>query len=82
MCYNGDMDTTIRNLDERLYRRLRARALASGMTVGAAVNEAMAAYLARPDLPKGRSILDIVPVPFPDGNERLSEEIDKVVYGI
>ena len=75
------MDTTIRNLDERVYRRLRTRALAAGMTVGEAVNAAMAAYLARPDVPKRASILDLVPVPFPDGNDRLSEEIDKVAYG-
>lgn len=76
------MDTTIRNLDERLYRRLRARAAAAGIRVGDVVNEAMAAYLARPEMPKGRSILDIVPEPYPDGNERLSEEIDSIVYGI
>ncbi len=76
------MDTTIRNLDARLYRRLRAKAVADGVTVGAAVNAAIAAYLARPVLPKRGSILDLKPVPFPDGNERLSEEIDAVVYGI
>ena len=75
------MDTTIRNLDERVYRRLRARAMATGMTVGEAINAAMLAYLAGPDMPKRASILDLVPVPFPDGNERLSEEIDAVAYG-
>lgn len=75
------MDTTIRNLDERIYRRLRTHALAKGMTVGEAVNAAMLTYLARPDLPKRASILDLVPEPFPDGNERLSEEIDRVTYG-
>lgn len=75
------MDTTIRNLDERLYKRLRTRAMAAGKTVGEAINDAMAAYLARPDLPKGGSILDIEPVAFPDGNEHLSDEIDSIVYG-
>ena len=75
------MDTTIRNLDERLYRRLRTRATAAGLTVGEALNAAMAAYLARPDLPKRGSILEIEPVAFPDGNEHLSDEIDSIVYG-
>ncbi|MDQ3697558.1 MAG: hypothetical protein M3373_05980 [Gemmatimonadota bacterium] len=75
------MDTTIRNLDERLYRRMRARALAAGMTVGEALNEAMRAYLALPDCAKTSSLRDLVPEPYPTGNERLSEDIDAHVYG-
>jgi hypothetical protein len=75
------MDSTIRNLDADLYRKLRARAALTGMTVGEAVSQAMRAYLARPDTPKTGSLRDLVPEPFPDGNERLSEDIDTVVYG-
>ena len=75
------MDTTIRNLDERVYRRLRARALAAGLTVGEALNEAMRAYLARPDPAKSSSLRDLEPEPYPKGNERLSEGIDAIVYG-
>lgn len=74
------MDTTIRNLDERLYRQLRARAKAAGITVGEAINAAMRAYLASPDLPKGSSLRALVPQAYPKGNERLSEEIDARVY--
>ncbi len=75
------MDSTIRNLDAELYRKLRARAALRGMTVGEAVSEAMRAYLARPETSKAGSLKDLAPEPFPDGNERLSEEIDAVVYG-
>lgn len=75
------MDTTIRNLDERVYRRLRARAIAAGLTVGEALNEAMRAYLARPQLAKTSSLRDLESQPYPKGNERLSEDIDAVVYG-
>jgi plasmid stability protein len=76
------MDTTIRNLDERLYREVKARAARAGKTMGAAVNEAMEAYLARPlDLPKRGSLADLHPEDYPEGNRRLSEEIDTVVYG-
>ena len=75
------MDTTIRNLDERVYRRLRARAMAAGMTVGEALNHAMRAYLAMPDVAKTSSLRELVPEPYPDGNERLSEQIDRHVYG-
>ena len=75
------MDTTIRNLDDALYRRLKASAALSGKTIGETVNEALRAYLSRPEsLSKNGSLLDLVPEPYPDGNERLSEDIDFVAY--
>jgi len=77
------MDTTIRNLDEEVYRELKARAARSGRTIGEAVNEALRFYLAVPS-PHGRrgSLFDLEPEAYPQGSERLSEEIDEVVYGI
>lgn len=82
MCYMCYMDRTIRNLDGELYHKLRARAAMAGMTIGEAVSEAMRAYLAQPDAHKNGSLRDLVPEPFPEGTERLSEEIDAVVYGV
>ena len=76
------MDTTIRNLDERLYRDLKAWAAREGKTVGQAVNEAIRAYLAGPGARRGtRSLEELRPEEYPQGKERLSEEIDAVVYG-
>ncbi len=77
------MDTTIRNLDEKVYRALKARAALSGKTIGQTVNEALRAYVARPD-PSRRtgSLGDLRPRAYPEGNERLSEEVDTVVYGV
>ena len=49
MCYNEHMDRTIRNLDEDVYRQLKARAALRGATVGELINEAIRAWLARPD---------------------------------
>lgn len=75
------MDTTIRNLDEQAYREARARAALEGRTVGDVVNEALRSYLKR-TLPKGkRSLAELRPEAFPEGNERLSGEIDRIVYG-
>ncbi len=76
------MDSTIRNLDERAYRALKARAAAQGKTVGEAVNEALRAWLAHP-APHERSgsLRDLVPVEFPEGTEHLSEQVDEIVYG-
>jgi plasmid stability protein len=77
------MDTTIRNLDGRAYRDLKARAALEGKTVGQAVNEAIRAYLAGPGARRRtRSIAELRPEPYPKGNESLSDEIDAVVYGV
>ncbi|MFQ5903150.1 MAG: hypothetical protein ACE5JO_05610 [Candidatus Binatia bacterium] len=76
------MDTTIRNIDETAYRALKARAALAGKTMGEMVNEAIRAYLARPDVHTKRgSLRDLRPERYPKGNERLSEEIDAIVYG-
>jgi plasmid stability protein len=79
--YISHMDTTIRNLDPDLYRKLRARAASEGKTVGEAVSEAMRAYLGGPPAEKTGSLRDLTPELFPPGNEHLSEEVDDVVYG-
>ena len=82
LCYNQHMDRTIRNLDEDVYRQLKARAALRGTTVGELMNKAIRAWLARPESRPGRrSLADQKPEPYPDGNERLSEEIDAVAYG-
>lgn len=76
------MDTTIRKLDEAAYRKLKAKAALTGQTIGEMLNEAIRAYLARPDfLTKQGSLRDITPESYPKGNERLSEKIDAIVYG-
>ncbi len=76
------MDTTIRNLDPKAYRALKAQAALTGKTVGQAVNEAIRAYLARPSVTSAEgSLRDLAPEPYPEGTERLSEEIDAIVYG-
>ncbi len=74
------MDTTIRNLDEAVYRALRSYARKKRLTVGETVTEALRAYLLRPEPTKSGSIRDLVPEAWPEGNEHSSEEIDITVY--
>ncbi len=77
------MDTTIRNLDEAAYRALKARAALAGKTIGEVVNEAIRAYLARPPAEnKLGSLAALRPEEYPEGNEELSLQIDRVVYGV
>jgi hypothetical protein len=76
------MDTTIRNLDPQVYRSLKARAALTGRNVGDLVNEALQGYLGRTAIAEKRgSLSQLEPVAFAEGNERLSEEIDAIVYG-
>jgi len=76
------VDTTIRNLDKGAYRALKVRAALTGKTIGELFNEAIRRYLARPEaLSKRGSLRSLTPVSYPKGNERLSEEIDRIVYG-
>ena len=82
MCDNAHMDTTIRNLDQAAYRALKAQAALSGRTIGETVNEAIRAYLAMlGPYQRTGSLREIEPQKYPEGNERLSENIDAVVYG-
>jgi hypothetical protein len=75
------METTVQ-VDELAYQAFLKRASAQGRDVRDLLNEAMRAYLARPESGARRSTLrDLKPEPFPEGNERLSHEIDSIVYG-
>ena len=45
--YNDCMDITIRNVDDEIYRRVKARAALEGRTIGDVLNEAMRTFLDR-----------------------------------
>lgn len=83
MTSSTSVATTIRNLDEDAYRRLKAHAARTRRTIGAELTEAIEEYLAhRGAQRKRRSILQFKPRDLGPGTERLSEEIDRIVYGI
>lgn len=77
------MDTTIRNIDEDAYRALKAYAALRGTTVGEALSEIVRAHVV--DAPHARhrrgSLRSVPTFRFPAGNERLSEQVDDVLYG-
>ncbi len=76
------MDTTIRNIDESVFRKLKARAALEGKTIGELLNEAIKTFLdSVHTIKKKKSLLDITPQPFPKGTEKLSEEVDSILYG-
>ncbi len=76
------MDTTVRNLDEKAYRELKARAALEGRPIGETLSDAIRVYLrTAPSLRRDGSLAELRPAPYAAGTERLSEEIDAVVYG-
>jgi len=83
MCYKWyKMDTAIPNLDPQAYRALRARAVVEGRPVGELISDTIRAYLARGIAKRGGGTLRALrPEPYPEGNERLSLEIDAIIYG-
>jgi plasmid stability protein len=76
------MDKTIRNLDERAYRALKARAASQGRSLGEVVSEAIRSYLGRPRPGSGTaSLADLIPEDLGPGTETLSDDVDTIVYG-
>ena len=75
------MDTTIRNINETVYRQLKAKAALEGLSVGEAITEAIKAWLGYRKKEKKASILDIKPVMSKRKNRMLSIEVDEILYG-
>lgn len=76
------MNTTIRGLDPIAYKELKARAALEERAIGELVNDAIRGYLNRPEPgEKPLSLLDWKSIDFGPGTERLSEEIDDILYG-
>lgn len=84
MYYNGDkMDITIRDIDEELYRRAKARAALMETTIGRVLNMAIERWLEDEDLSQRRKpfMQLLCPARFGKGTEHASEMVDELVYG-
>ena len=74
------MDTTIRNIDDLLYKKLKIKAAQEGLSIGEAVNRALSQWM-NPEKKAKRSILEIRPEHFGYNNRNLSEDYDNILYG-
>ena len=72
------MNITIRDVDEDVYSRFKAVAVKRKMTVGQAITLAMIKYQ-QETKPKGK-LSDLKSVSLGPGSERLSEQIDEILY--
>jgi hypothetical protein len=76
-----NVNITIRGLDEAVFRRFKAKAIEEGMRLGEAVTQAMEIWIKRRRAKGRASLLEMEPLDWGAGTERLSIEIDRVLYG-
>ena len=75
------MNITIRNLQEAIFRRFKARAAEENMKLGDALTQAMEMWLRRKDKVQKSKFTDIPTFSWGKGTEHSSSDIDKVLYG-
>ena len=75
------MNLTIRGLNDRVYRRFKARAVEEGMRMGDAVTQAMELWIRETTKRPGSKLTDIETFDWGKGTEKTSSEIDELLYG-
>ena len=70
---------TVKDVDEKTFRELKAAAVKARMAVGRALTMAMHTWLTELEKPK-KKLTDFEPVRGGPGTEKLSEQIDEILY--
>ena len=72
----------VRDVDPEIFQEFKSETVKEGLTIGKALNQAMEFWMSGSKKKPKMSIAEFKPSkPWPKGTERLSEEIDKVLYG-
>jgi len=71
---------TVKEVDEKAFQELRAVAIKSKMTVGAALTLAIENWISSLRKAKGK-LSELKPRSWGPGTEYLSEQMDEVLYG-
>lgn len=74
---------SFRDVDTNAFREFKAVAAREGMKMGVALNTAFGLFAEkfRQKPRKKMGLMDLKPVSFGPGNERLSERVDEFLYG-
>ena len=75
------MNITIRDIDEVVFRSFKARAVEEGMKLGEAVTQAMELWIKQRNTKPKASLFDIKPFNWGKGTEKVSVQIDHILYG-
>lgn len=75
--------TAIRDLDEEIFRKFKAKAVEEGMNLGKALNLAILQWLNKKDSREKdpKNLLKLKTFDWGVGTEKTSKEIDKILYG-
>ncbi len=73
------MQLSVRDVDEKIFREFKAEAARERLPIGKALTLAMGFWLQESKPLK--NLLDLKAVNLGKGSEKLSEEIDKTLYG-
>lgn len=74
------MQVSIKNIEETTFREFKAESIREGLTMGNALTLAMKVWIEMKKTKPRKSILDFKPKNWGKGTERLSENIDSVLY--
>ena len=74
---------TVRDVDEKVLRNFRARAIQKKMKMGDALTDAMKRWIkeGKTKEPDPKLLLKIKSLDWGDGTENTSEEVDEILYG-
>ncbi len=73
------MQLSVRDVDEEAFKEFKAAAVKNGMKLGGALNLAMEIF--KDKLERKRKFTELKPIKGGKGTERVSEEVDKILYG-
>ena len=75
------MNVTIRGLDKTVFKQFKAKAVEEGMELGEALTQAMRIWINRNERKRRISLLDIKPFDWGEDTEKVSFEVDQILYG-
>lgn len=74
------MQLSVKNVQEAVFREFKAESVREGMNVGDSLTLAMKLWLQKRARKPKMSILKLKPRDWGKGTERISEDIDRILY--
>ena len=74
------MQVSIKDVDENIFREFKAESVRNGLKIGKALTLAMQLMLQKKEKKPKMKFLDLKPRDWGKGTERVSEEIDSILY--
>ncbi len=74
------MQLSVKNVDENIFKSFKAKAVKEKIKLGKALNLAMQEFIAKRKVRPKLNFLDLKPTDWGPGTERLSEQIDEILY--